>query len=344
MKKFVAIIFTLSFHHFVFSQKVMEQDNAQLKEIELKIRPYADSMIYAEDWINRFRADSFFTRGFVQALKIKNSFYYSFDSIKTFSQLYSPDSSFKIFTWQLMKDFSYYRQKGAIQLKTNDGSLKLFPLFDFSEFTTAPNDSVRDARHWIGAIYYKITLKTFGNKNYYTLIGSDENDERTNKKWIEVLWFDENNQPHFGGKFFSYPANDLTKPKAPVYRFVLEYKKDGGARMNYDPFYDAIIFSHLTSESDDINNKSTLIPYGDYEGFRWINGKWVFVDDPFKGFESKSSQRPPPLLDEKGNFDEKRLMEQSKKNQQKVPIQLQEDPNKINEKKKQCKAGENGNY
>ncbi len=301
------------------SQTITQTNLKRLQHIEDSIKPFANDIVNAEEWIDRFRADSFFTRGFVRALVIPNSFYYNFDSLQI-SKVIAPDSSFKIFTWQVMKDFSYYRQRGAIQMHTDDGSLKLFPLFDYSEFAVNPTDSVRDAHHWIGAIYYKIILKTFNNKKYYTLIGSDENDARSNKKWIEVLTFDAAGNPQFGGKFFSYPITDETKPKQPAYRFCLEYKRDGGVRMNYDERYDAIIFDHLTAEGDDAKNKYSLIPYGDYEGFRWINGVWKFLSNPFANviFDDKQSTFPAKLIDEKGKVNEKKLIEQSKKNMKKA--------------------------
>ena len=318
MKKIFFFLFLISV--FFASAHALSPDDAKhLKVLEDSLSRFTKDMVAEEEWIDRFRSDSFFTRGFVRALKTPNSFYYNFDSL-SISKLISPDSSFKIFTWQVMKDFSYYRQRGAIQMRTNDGSLKLFPLFDISDFTINPTDSVRDARHWIGAIYYKIIVKTFNNKKFYTLLGSDENDERSNKKWIEVLSFDAAGNPVFGGKFFNYPLNDNTKPKQPAYRFCLEYKKDGGVRMNYDPRYDAIIFDHLTSEGDDAaKNKFNLIPYGDYEGFRWINGVWKFVSNPFANvvFDDKQSTFPAPLIDEKGKVNEKKLLEQSKKNMEK---------------------------
>ena len=279
---FVILTFLICFYA---RTQINEQQKKQIRQIENGLQPFADSIINAGNWMERFRGDASLTKGLVQALKIQNSFYYSFDSLKTVSQLYAPDSSFKIFTWQVMKDFSYYRQKGAIQMRTKDGSLRLFPLFDNSDFTTKPTDSVRDAQHWIGAIYYKIILNRFNNKNYYTLLGSDENNERSNKKWIEVLWFNENNEPLFGGDFFSYPANDSTKPKPPVARFCIEYKKEAVVRMNFDPAYNAIIFNHLVSVDNEPENKASLVPYGDYEGFRWKNDKWVWVDDPFENNE-----------------------------------------------------------
>jgi hypothetical protein len=247
-----------------------------LQSAEQMLSKYAFDIVNAEEMVDRLRADSFFTRNLVQALKTPYSFNYSFDSLKTISRLYAPDSSFRIITWQLMKDFTYYRYKGAIQLKTNDGSLKLIPLYDGTDFTEKPTDSVRTNENWIGALYYNIVLKKFNNKNYYTLIGYDENDARSTKKWLEVLTFDNNNIPQFGGRFFSYP-NDAIKPPQPAYRFCLEFKKEANAKLNYDAEIDCIVFAKLVSETGEISKKHTLVPYGTIEGFKWELGKWIYI-------------------------------------------------------------------
>ncbi len=240
------------------------------------MKQYASDIVNAPEMVDRFRADSFFTRALVQALKLPNSFAYPFDSLKTISLLYAPDSSFRIITWQIMKDFSYYRQKGAIQMHTADGGLKLIPLYDYSAFTDNPTDSVRDNEHWIGAVYYNIQLKTFNNKKYYTLIGYDENDARSTKKWIEVLTFDEQNRPRFGGRFFNYPT-DERKPAQPAFRFCMEFKKNASAKLSYDPELNLIAFANLVSETGETAAKYTLIPSGSYEGFSWNNGRWNYV-------------------------------------------------------------------
>ncbi|MBS1638601.1 MAG: hypothetical protein JST94_03290 [Bacteroidetes bacterium] len=346
MKFLFIIILSFSIANSFAQNNIPEQSLQQIKIIELQLKKDADSMIYADSWFVRFKADSSFIKNFVQALKQPYSFWYNFDSVQTISKLYAPDSSFKIFTWEVMKDYTYYRQRGAIQFPTKDGSLKLIPLFDFSDFTKKPYDSIRNAQHWIGSIYYKIILKTYNNKNYYTLLGLDNNDARSTKKWIEVLSFDNEGKPQFGGKFV-YPSSDATKPPQGAARFCLEFKKDAGARMNYDARYDAIIFDHLTSESDDIKSKHTLVPYGDYEGFKWINGTWTFIKNPFAGtvFDDKQTDFPSLILDANGNRIEKKLDDASKKNQQKQqqPVKQNDNPNRINDKKNQYKTGESSN-
>ncbi|MBX2931104.1 MAG: hypothetical protein KF781_04030 [Chitinophagaceae bacterium] len=279
MKVFLFIVFS-AITTTVLAQHLTNQHKSQLFTIENDIRPYAEKMIMEEDVVDRYRADSFFTKGLVKALKIPYSFYYNFDSINTISKLYAPDSSFKIFTWQLEKDYSSVRQKGAIQINTADGSLKLFPLFDASDDTENPVDSIRTAQRWIGALYYKIILTTYNNKKYYTLIGLDENNEKSNKKWIDVLTFDKSGNPLFGGRYFQYP-NDEIKPQQPAYRFCIEYKKDARARVTYDEEMGIIVFDHLISEDNNPSQRQTLIPDGDFEGFRWVDAHWVYVNSLF---------------------------------------------------------------
>ncbi len=248
-----------------------------LNGIELVLSKYAASIINANDIEERLRADSFFTRNLVQALKTPYSFHFAFDSLKSISRIYAPDSSFRIITWQLMKDFSYYRYKGAIQMNTKDGSLKLIPLYDGTDFTEHPTDSIRSNENWIGALYYNIVLKKYNNKNYYTLFGYDENDANSTKKWMEVLYF-EQDKPRFGGRFFSYPKDPI-KPPQPAFRFCIEFKKQANAKLNFNPAIDQIVFAKLVSETNEPNKKHTLVPYGTVEGFKWEFGKWVYIPE-----------------------------------------------------------------
>jgi hypothetical protein len=299
MHRYLLFIFLIA--SLTSKAQISAADLASLKIQEDSIRYYGHEMVFDTFAENRFHYDSVFIRTFVKALKTPYSFQYPFDSLQTISRLYAPDSSFRIFTWEIQRDESYYRQEGAIQMKTKDGSLKLFPLFDASDFAAAPADSVRTNRDWIGAIYYNIVMKEFKGKKYYTLFGFDDNDFTTTRKWLDVLTFNANGQPVFGGNFFEYKDDELKVPQ-PVKRFLLEYKKDARARMNYDPDMDMIVFDHLISENNEPQKKFTLVPDGDYEGFKWQNGKWVHVEKIFnQQLQDGQAPRPKPLFDEKGS-------------------------------------------
>lgn len=299
------------------AQEISSANRKELQKKEDSLKVFSDKMINAPDAPDRFRADSNFVRGLVRSLKVKNSFYYPFDSLRTISHLYAPDSSFRIFTWQLKKDEYVYLQKGAIQINTPNGELKLYPLFDYSMYTSKPGDSVRTKDNWIGAIYYRMVMKEYKGKKYYTLLGFDDFAVSSNKKWMEVLTFNDRQEPVFGGPLISFKEDTTKKPVQT--RFSIEYKKEANTLLNYDPDLDMIVFDHLISESEEPGKKNTYIPDGTYEGFKWKNGQWVHVDKVFD-FQLEDGQFPvdDKLRDEQGNIDEKKLEEASQRNIEKA--------------------------
>jgi hypothetical protein len=284
-----------------------------LRKKEDSLKQYVKNVMVDSFTSGRMRSDSQFVKTLVRSLKIKNSFYFPFDSVRGIGKLYAPDSSFRIITWQLSFDDYYCRQRGAIQFRTPDGSLRLVPLRDYSEFADDPMDSVRSKDNWIGAVYYNIIQTKYNNKNYYTLFGFDANGVRSNKKWIEVLTFDNNQMPVFGGRFFSFEKDSAKK--APQYRYSIEYKKDASTTVNYDPDMKMILVDHLVSESNEDDLPYTFVPDGDYEGFKWENGKWLHVDKVFhEKLEDGQAPVPDPLRDNFGNTNQQKLEDRSDKN------------------------------
>ncbi|MEY4629557.1 MAG: hypothetical protein RLZZ595_1883 [Bacteroidota bacterium] len=262
-----------------------------LKKKEDSLAVLGRQIVESEEAGIRFRSDSQFTRLLVRSLKTPNSFYFPFDSLATISRLYAPDSMFRIFTWQVSRDADLHRRHGAIQMRTNDGSLKLFPLIDRSIIIKNQEDTITNNEWWIGAIYYKILKKEFNNKSYYTLFGYDENSIRSTKKRIEVLTFDAKGNPVFGGNYFTFDQDTVRKPAQS--RYAIEYKKNGNGRIIYDEDLDMIIYDHLISESNEPAKKYTYIPDGDYEGFKWINGKWQHIE---KVFNQKLEDGQAPVV------------------------------------------------
>jgi len=297
----VILLFTVNLTNAQFT-------GADLKALQKKedsLKSFSYKIIQGINADDRFLADSVFTRMLVRALKTTNSFHYPFDSLETVSRLYSPDSAFRIFTWQLVINDNVIRQHGAIQMKTYDGSLKLYPLIDKSDVTINLADTIGNNYGWIGAIYYKIIVKRSSNQNYYTLLGFDENNIRSSRKLIEVLNF-ASGEPTFGGRFFSYEEDTVFKTSQS--RYVMEYKKTAGPKLNYDPDLDIIIVEHLISESNEPKKKWTLVGDGDYEGFKWKNGKWIHIEKIFNYVTPLGQEPVPnPIRNIDGDLDENKL-------------------------------------
>jgi len=307
MSKFNLLFISIIFCSAVTAQPVSSSNLKILQAKEDSLKVYADRIITGQSMSIRFNNDSLFTRAFVKALKTPWSFYYPFDSLQTISKLYPPDSSFRIFTWQMVVSENLTRQHGAIQMKTPDGSLKIFPLIDKSDVTQNIIDTAANNKGWIGAVYYRIIQKRSSNQNYYTLLGYDENNLKSNRKIIEVLSF-QNDEPIFGGRFFSYDEDSVFKSSNS--RYIMEYKKTAGARLTFDQDLDMIILEHLVSETGEPLKKWTYIPDGDYEGFKWKNGRWVHVEKVFNQITELGKEPVPmPVKDAQGNTIQENLKE-----------------------------------
>jgi hypothetical protein len=289
----------------LFAQKINLSDLKILQKKEDSLKLLSLKIIQGRTAAERLLADSQFTKTFVRALKVKHSFQYDFDSLVTISKLSPQDSSFKIFTWQMVINDNVVRQHGAIQMRTIDGSLKLFPLIDKSDVIINMADTIGNNYGWIGAVYYKLIQTTAGNKNYYTLLGYDENNMRSNKKIIEVLSF-ENGQPIFGGSYFDF-ADNKTLPQNSG-RLILEYKKNASPRLVYDKEQDMIIYEHLISPSGENQKKYTYVGDGDYEALKWKGGKWVHIDKVFTQVTKEFDEPVPnPIRNANGDIDRSKL-------------------------------------
>jgi hypothetical protein len=305
MKKVWAIAILLSVQQLSVAQRIKRADEKFLQAKEDSLKTYAVKLISAINSSDRLLADSLFTRVFVRALLTPNSFYYPFDSLETISRIYAPDSTFKIFTWQLVINDNVIRKHGVIQMRTDNGSVRFYPIFDNSPVTINQVDTIGNNKGWIGAIYYNIIQKRSANQDYYTLLGFDENNIRSNRKIIEVLNFN-NGEPTFGGRYFSFEEDSVFKTA--IGRYIMEYKKESGPKLNYDPEMDMIIVEHLVSESNEPKKKWTLVGDGDYEGFKWKNGKWVHVEKIFSLVTPLGKEPVPnPVRDGSGNLDESKL-------------------------------------
>ncbi len=337
-KSLILFLYLLFISKVTFSQaiswpdiKILEKKEDSLKKLSLKI-------IQGRTASDRLAADSEFTKMFVRALRIKNSFHFHFDSLVTIARLSPPDSTFKIYTWQMVINDNVVRQHGAIQINTGDGSLKLFPLIDKSDVTNNMSDTVGNNFGWIGAVYYKIIQTQAGPKNYYTLLGYDENNIRSNKKIVEVLSF-ENGQPIFGGGLFDFSDNKNLNQNPR--RLILEYKKNASPRLVYDKDQDMIIYEHLMSPSGETQKKYTYVGDGDYEGLKWKAGKWIHIDKVFTQVTKEFDEPVPnPIRNSDGDIDRTKLKnnggddESDDEKPEKRTSKIKTTPNKIKVKKK----------
>ena len=238
----------------------------------------------------RFMACQGLITKLVRTLKTENSFRYPFDRLKTLSILAPPDSSFRIFTWQLFVDDSTYRYYGAIQM--NQADLKLFPLIDRSfQMPAPPLKDTMSTDRWYGALYYNLRPFDTREGRKYLLFGYDGFTFFEKRKVIDVLHFDAAGKPVLGAPVF-YKETE----KEPAYRLLLEYSSEAKVRLNWDEQYQMILFDHLIPFQSPYTGTVTYVPDGSYDGFKLEKGRWKFVDKVFNDV-MEEAPRPEPVLD-----------------------------------------------
>lgn len=229
-----------------------------------------------------------FIKQLVRTLKLPQSYSYAFPKLSNVINLVQPeDQKFRMFNWAVNVTGVVYRYYGAIQMPTEP--LKLFPLIDYSqELSNGLEDSILSNKKWYGGIYYEILTREVEGKTMYFFLGKNINNLLSNIKVIDPMYFSEDGMV-FGAPVFSIPGKKNT-----VNRFVLEYRKDVNVSMKWDKEYNAITFDRLISQMNDPNRKNTFVPTGQYDGLRWENGKWVFVEDIIAVQVFKDGEAPTP--------------------------------------------------
>lgn len=238
----------------------------------------------------RFLACQALITKLVRTLKVENSFSYPFDRLKSVSILAPPDSSFRIFTWQLFVNDSTYRYYGAIQ--RNERELRLFPLIDRSfESPAPPTHEALTPDRWYGALYYNLLPFKTKEGPKYLLFGYDGYTFFDKRKVIEVLSFDREGKPLLGAPVFVRPEGNPDEQ-----RIILEYSSEARVRLNWDEQYKMILFDHLIPFNSPYTGGSMFVPDGSYDGLKLEKGRWIFQSKVFNDSQEEAP-RPEPVLD-----------------------------------------------
>jgi hypothetical protein len=245
-----------------------------------------DSMIVAADRmqmdslaVDRFKAAKDLNYLLESALKVKGAETYPFDRIPQVSVLPLEGSSMRLFTFQVTLDQNRTIQFGYLQFTDTPATYRVLHLnkdypLDLMQRSFAANA-------WIGAVYYKALPVKSRRQTYWVLFGFDEYGQNTNRKILEILYLDENNEPVFGKPVLEY-HNDKGEVVDTKHRVVLEYTSNARVRLNYDEHFDLILFDHLIPEADPTRpNQLRFIPDGTYSGFKRQKDRWVFVEKAF---------------------------------------------------------------
>lgn len=272
MKSYLYFIFLLisTFSSFGQRLKVSQSDSTYIDSIrnyEYQLEGLSYNIINGSDKVERITSCYYFIETLKTALQIPNSFDYDFDLLKTVSSITSEDDKFRVFTWNLLLDSGKYMYFGAIQMNNPD-SLELYGLYDSSDYNRNVIYGQFDNRHWMGGLIYQIHHYRWKKKDYYITFGWDGQDAKTNRKVIDVLWFDNEGKPNFGEEIFDFDG-DLQS------RIIFDFNDRAAMLCRYDDHEEAIVFANLVPINPMMKGVyQNYVPDGTYDYLRFEKGVW----------------------------------------------------------------------
>ncbi len=194
--------------------------------------------LQAEDQFVRFNVNEMLIDYWMETLKVQGSADYSFPNIDSMYMVTSPDKNLRIITWHMLNEDFRYDFFAVVQVYSERRERHIvYELHDkMDQFPNPEYERLRDG-DWIGAIYYDIieVKRSAGffdrlfnrGRTYYTLLGWNGNDLRTDIKLIEVAMVQSN-----GDIVFGHPLFRTHDPR--LRRIIFEYSSQAPLSLRYE--------------------------------------------------------------------------------------------------------------
>ncbi len=214
-----------------------------------------------------------FNSGLQSALLSDSKGEFKFDSLKKYKvMIESPDKQVQIFTWDLEVEDGTHTYFGFVHsYNKKSKQFEVYELHDKSDVIRDPENATLDNQKWYGAYYYQIGEVKYKKSKQYILLGWDGNTMMTDKRLIEVLFFDSKGTPKFGDAIFGSESGKIKK------RIVFEFRADVVMSLKYDSNNKSIMFDHLSPSDPSLEGVFEYYgPDFTYDTLEFKEGKWKY--------------------------------------------------------------------
>lgn len=267
----------LTYLLFLFSLNSFAQTDESVNFLaeESALLSHARQVINGYDDSTRKREAIYVFKKLGELLEEPGSFDHPFDSLRlsTISIQVSPDKKVRVFTFNHFDDSMKFKFYGYIQHKKKK-EVKLFELIDtLRNNKKIPLRFQLESTKWQGALYYSISSFKRKGKVYYMMLGFDGNNDKSNKKVIEVLSFKKDGEPIFGLPVFK----EDEKQRIAEQRVVFEFADKASPTVHYEAESKMVVVSHLVPVRPNMVNKYAFyVPDGTYDYYKMNRkGFWI---------------------------------------------------------------------
>lgn len=185
-------------------------------------------------------------------------------------QVSSYDSLVKIFTWNLPLAGGDNLYNCIIYNRISDS---LYVLEAERGLQDVKTEEVFDSKSWYGSLYYDIQQLGHEDDRTYVLLGFDPDNINMNSKVVEILHFNENNEPLFGKEVIMVGDDVLG-------RMIFRYSPLATMILRFNQSRSRIIFDHLSPSSGQYEGVYKYYgPDFSYDALEIRDGKLVLLEN-----------------------------------------------------------------
>jgi hypothetical protein len=204
--------------------------------------------------------------------QLSENFNHSFDTLSFLGQLTSEDEKLRLITFNYPLTDGTYKYHCILLHRLNESNINVVRLKDQQTDWDRLSFQTLNPDEWYGALYYKILVNRYKKNTYYTLIGWDGNNSRSNRKVVDVLDLS-GTQPRFGAPIFE-------KDGQSQHRLIFEYANDANMALNFQEDEKLIVMDHLAPEHPRLKGQFQFYgPEFSYDAIKFKKGKWIFIED-----------------------------------------------------------------
>lgn len=288
---------------FITTVQAQKSDStlAFFKQAEKELKLLQKETFYSRKETERVAGNKKFIKTWDAIVSNPEILTYPFDSLKDISILSPKNNKFKLITWNLHKDdgthgfFGYLMvnnskrvKKGLFKHETIQ-AYEYFKLVDNSGSIKNPENHIGSPAKWYGMLYYSL----IECEGFYTLLGWDGNDNLTQKKIVDVLYFKPDGSPVFGKDVFKFPRKN---PR----RLIFEYSSEVSMSLKYNEKRKQIIYSHLAAKDPGSVLEGQFQYYGpdgSFDALELRKDKWITleaVDITNEKNKNDKAEKPDP--------------------------------------------------
>jgi hypothetical protein len=223
---------------------------------------------------NKLKAEENFRDSLVEILQHPESFYYTFPGLTNIGRISSDDGLLNIFSWNIPQTGGFNTYYAILQYAhKRSKKVYVYPLRETHNTLSKSTQDISFPEAWVGSLYYEIVTTKYKGQVFYTLLGFHFNNILSNIKVIDILTFNENNEPVFPQKKFNYEGK-------PCNRIVFEYNERAQMTLEYNISMEKVVFDHLSPSRPSLQGEYQFYgPDFSYDALFFEDGIWMHQTD-----------------------------------------------------------------